>query len=271
MMENNCFQAVTNNVFGTYNVALVSRQYNVESFVLISSDKAVHPTNVMGVTKRVAELIILGLQNQGTCFMAVRFGNVLGSNGSVVPIFQRQIAAGGPVTVTHPDATRYFMTIPEASQLVLQASSMGKGGEIFILDMGEPVRIVELAEHLIRLSGLEAHQDIKISFTGLRPGEKLVEELMLGQEHIDPTSHEKICVLRSEPVTFEQVRAWLQKLSPIVDAKNVHGLVSALKTIVPEYSPSKELLTLCDVDRHDMASSYKVQQIDLWMASSQVA
>src|SRR6185312_2167732 len=173
MMERNCFQAISNNVFGTYNVALMARQFHVEDFVLISSDKAVNPTNIMGVTKRVAELIMQGLQNSSTRFMAVRFGNVLGSNGSALPLFEQQIAAGGPVTVTHPDARRYFMTIPEAVQLVLQASSMGKGGEIFILDMGSPVKIVDLARRMIRLSGYEPDRDIKIAFIGLRPGEKL--------------------------------------------------------------------------------------------------
>ena len=192
MMERNCFQAITNNIFGTYNVALLARQYRVEDFVLISSDKAVNPTNIMGVTKRVAELIMQGLQDNGTRFMAVRFGNVLGSNGSALPLFEQQIAAGGPVTVTHPDARRYFMTIPEAVQLVLQASSMGQGGEIFVLDMGEPVRILDLVRNLIRLSGLEPDRDIKIEFVGLRPGEKMFEELKLEGEDIGPTAHEKI-------------------------------------------------------------------------------
>ena len=225
MMERNCFQAVTNNIFGTYNVALLSRQYRVEDFILISSDKAVNPTNIMGVTKRVAELIMQGLQDNGTRFMAVRFGNVLGSNGSALPLFEQQIAAGGPVTVTHPDAQRYFMTIPEAVQLVLQASSMGEGGEIFVLDMGKPVRILDLVRNLIRLSGLEPDRDIKIDFVGLRPGEKLFEELKLEGEDIRPTVHEKIRVLTGRKMTFEQVSGWLDELSVLVAAKNVHGLV----------------------------------------------
>src|SRR5262249_27376099 len=192
MMERNCFQAITNNVFGTYNVALVAKQYGAEQFVLISSDKAVNPTNIMAATKRVAELIVLGLEKTRTQFRAVRFGNVLGSNGSVLPVFEQQIARGGPVTVTHPDATRYFMTIPEAAQLVLQASAMGRGGEIFVLDRGEPMKITDLAANLIRLSGLEPERDIQITFTGLRPGEKLFEELSLEGERIKPTAHEKI-------------------------------------------------------------------------------
>ena len=170
MMEKNCFQAIVNNVFGTYNVALVARQYGVPDFLMISSDKAVNPTNVMGVTKRVAELVILALQEQQTRFVSVRFGNVLGSAGSVLPLFEQQLARGGPLTVTHPEARRYFMTIPEAVQLVLQASTMGKGGEIFVLDMGSPVLIADLAKNLIRLSGLDPDTDVAIAYTGLRPG-----------------------------------------------------------------------------------------------------
>jgi FlaA1/EpsC-like NDP-sugar epimerase len=258
MMERNCFQAVTNNVFGTYNVALVAKQYQVGDFVMISSDKAVNPTNIMGATKRVAELIILSLQNQQhTRFMAVRFGNVLGSNGSVLPIFQQQIAQGGPVTVTDAQATRYFMTIPEAVQLVLQASTMGRGGEIFVLEMGEAVRILDLAKNLIRLSGLEVDRDIKIVFTGLRPGEKLFEELRLEGEGIRPTTHEKIRVLDGGASNFEQVMASLDELSTLLVANNVHGLVTKLKSIVPAYVPSEEILSLCEIDRHDLALSYK--------------
>ncbi|MCU1307542.1 MAG: polysaccharide biosynthesis protein CapD [Acidobacteriaceae bacterium] len=264
LMERNCFQAVTNNVFGTYNVALVAKQYQVGDFVMISSDKAVNPTNIMGLTKRVAELITLSLQNQKhTRFMSVRFGNVLGSNGSVLPIFQQQIAQGGPVTVTDPEATRYFMTIPEAVQLVLQASTMGRGGEIFVLDMGDPVRIVDLAKNLIRLSGMEPDKDITIVFTGLRPGEKLVEELRLDGEGISRTTHEKIRVLNGGTSHFDQVLVSLDELSRLLEAKNVYGLVTKLKSIVPEYVPSDEILCLCEIDRHDMAFAYKRQSADL--------
>jgi FlaA1/EpsC-like NDP-sugar epimerase len=253
MMERHCFQAVTNNVFGTYNVALLARQFEIETFVMVSSDKAVNPTNIMGVTKRVSELITLGLQHEYTHYVAVRFGNVLGSNGSVVPIFQEQIAAGGPVTVTHPDATRYFMTIPEAVSLVLQASTMGRGSEIYVLDMGKPARIIDLAHNLIRLSGLEPNSDIKIVFTGLRPGEKLLEELRLQGEGIRPTSHPKIRVLDGGPVSFEEVRRWLDDLSRCLEAKNISALIRTLQEIVPEYTPSPEILAVSEIDRHDMA------------------
>jgi FlaA1/EpsC-like NDP-sugar epimerase len=263
MMERNCFQAITNNIFGTYNVALLARQYRVEDFVLISSDKAVNPTNIMGVTKRVAELIMQGLQDNGTRFMAVRFGNVLGSNGSALPLFEQQIAAGGPVTVTHRDAQRYFMTIPEAVQLVLQASSMGQGGEIFVLDMGKPVRILDLVRNLIRLSGLEPDRDIKIDFVGLRPGEKMFEELKLEGEDIGPTAHEKIRLLTGSKASFEQMSLWLDQLSDLVAAKNVHGLVNKLVEIVPEYWPSPEIISLGAVDRHDQALNFRLAHASL--------
>jgi FlaA1/EpsC-like NDP-sugar epimerase len=257
MMEQHCFQAVTNNVFGTYNVALVSRQYKVDDFVLISSDKAVRPTNIMGVTKRVAELIILALQKQHTRFMAVRFGNVLGSSGSVLPLFKQQIASGGPVTVTHPDVERFFMTIPEAVQLVLQALSMGEGGEIFVLDMGEPVRIVDLARNLIRLSGYEPDRDIQVVFSGMRPGEKLYEELHLETEGMLPTAHQKISVINGTHPNFEQVQSWLNELSTHTEVKNVHALVATISNIVPEYKASKEILALCQTDRHDILLPYR--------------
>ncbi len=257
MMEQHCFQAVTNNVFGTYNVALVARQYKVDDFVMISSDKAVRPTNVMGVTKRMAELLILALQKQHTRFMAVRFGNVLGSSGSVLPLFKQQIASGGPVTVTHPEVERFFMTIPEAVQLVLQALSMGKGGEIFVLDMGEPVKIVDLARNLIRLSGYEPDREIPIVFTGLRPGEKLYEELHLEAEGMIPTTHKKIQVLDGLRPSFEHVQSWLNELSAHSEAKNVHALVATIQNIVPEYQPSVEILALCQTDRYDSLLPYR--------------
>jgi FlaA1/EpsC-like NDP-sugar epimerase len=270
LMEQSCFQAVTNNIFGTYNVALVARQFGCKNFVMISSDKAVKPTNVMGVTKRIAELIILGLQHEHTRYVAVRFGNVLGSNGSVVPIFQQQIAAGGPVTVTHPEARRFFMTIPEAVQLVLQASTMGVASDIFVLEMGQQIRITDMARNLIRLSGLEPDQDIPIIYTGLRPGEKLFEELMLDGEGIKPTSHPKIRVLDGGPVSFEQVQLWLDELSALVEAKNVYGLIQTFQRIVPEYKPSDEILALCEVDRHDMALTYRRARGQLWSSASHI-
>jgi FlaA1/EpsC-like NDP-sugar epimerase len=257
MMEKNCFQAVSNNIFGTYNVALVAKQFHAENFVLISSDKAVNPTNIMGATKRAAELITLSLQLNKTRFIAVRFGNVLGSNGSVSPIFETQIANGGPVTITHPEAQRYFMTISEAVGLVLQASTMGQGGEIFVLNMGEPVKIVDLARRMIGLSGLEPDKDIQIKFTGLRPGEKLFEEIRLQGEGIRPTTHDQIWVFGGGQPSFAQVRNWMDELSTLVEARNVHGLISKLNSIVPEYHPSEEVKALCELDRHDQFVVYK--------------
>src|SRR5258708_33833772 len=191
-MESSLLDAIENNVFGTFNVVTAAEEYGVGEFVLISSDKAVRPSSIMGATKRLCELLVLSLPSKRTRRVAVRFGNVLGSNGSVIPLFKQQIAAGGPVTVTHPDMQRYFMTIPEATQLVLQASAMGSGGEIFVLDMGEQVRIVDLAQKLILLSGLVPGVDIKMVFTGTRPGEKLFEKLNLNDEIHLPTDHHKI-------------------------------------------------------------------------------
>jgi FlaA1/EpsC-like NDP-sugar epimerase len=193
LMEENVAEAITNNVLGTKNVAELSAEYGVEHLVLISTDKAVRPTNVMGATKRVAEQIVQEVaETTGRNFVAVRFGNVLGSRGSVVPTFLRQIQAGGPITVTHPEMRRYFMTIPESVQLVLQAGAIGKGGEVFVLDMGEPVKILDLATDLIRLSGLEVGSDVDIRFTGTRPGEKLYEELFFDSESALPTDHPKV-------------------------------------------------------------------------------
>jgi len=243
MMEKNVFAAVENNIFGTWQVALAAIEHEVKDFVLISTDKAVRPTSIMGATKRVAELAMRALQQeQGTRFVAVRFGNVLESSGSVVPIFKEQIAAGGPVTVTHAEMRRYFMTIQEAAQLVLQASSIAKGGEIFVLDMGEPVKIVELARKLILLSGFEPERDIEIEFTGARPGEKLFEELNLEDEHLLPTSHVRIrSYACSLGVDITQLRLFLRKLQEKVDRGDESRLVLLLKELIPDYTPDASL------------------------------
>jgi FlaA1/EpsC-like NDP-sugar epimerase len=242
LMETHIFEATENNVFGTYNVAMAAEEYGVEAFVMISSDKAVRPTNVMGATKRVAELLLLALQNGRTKYVAVRFGNVLGSNGSVIPIFKKQIASGGPVTVTHPEMRRFFMTIPEACQLVLQASTIGQGGQICVLDMGEPVRIVDLARNLILLSGLKPDEDIKIEFTGVRPGEKLYEELNTVFEDTAPTAHEKISIFIGNGMPEGDLLSWLDTLREICASRDAGRLVVALKEIVLDYSPSAHLL-----------------------------
>lgn len=236
LMEDSPCEAVKNNIFGTYNTAKAAIEHNVKKFVILSTDKAVNPTNVMGATKRVTELIIqyFERQNTGTHFAAVRFGNVLGSNGSVIPIFKEQIAAGGPVTVTHKEITRYFMTIPEAAQLVVQAGGIAKGGEIFVLDMGEPVSITSLAEKLITLSGYKPYEDIKIEFTGLRPGEKLYEELTLAEEETEMqlTANDKIFVLPPIDFSSEKLETGLEKLKN-ADKYNVRNL---LLELVPNFS-----------------------------------
>jgi FlaA1/EpsC-like NDP-sugar epimerase len=246
MMERHVFAAVENNIFGTWNVASAAIEHGVEDFVMISSDKAVRPTSMMGATKRIAELVISALQKQGkTRFIAVRFGNVLGSNGSVVPIFKEQIAAGGPVTITHPEMRRYFMTIPEATQLVLQAFSIGKGGEVFVLDMGEPVRIIDLARNLVLLSGLRPDRDIKFKFTGLRPGEKLFEELNLQNEQFMPTAHGKILSYLSPfSADLKVMHVALEELRQISERKDVGRLVLYLKELIPDYNPGSPLLKL---------------------------
>jgi FlaA1/EpsC-like NDP-sugar epimerase len=218
-------------------------RHGVEDFVMISTDKAVRPTSMMGATKRVSELVIRALQTESdTRFVAVRFGNVLGSNGSVVPIFKEQIAAGGPVTVTHPEMRRYFMTIPEAAQLVLQAFSIGKGGDVFLLDMGEPVKIIDLATNLILLSGLKPEKDIKIQFTGLRPGEKLFEELNLHNESLLPTLHAKIRRYASPSnLNSTQLMMYLQAMEQIVEERDRARLVELLEDMIPDYTPSAQL------------------------------
>jgi FlaA1/EpsC-like NDP-sugar epimerase len=244
MMERHVFAAIENNIFGTWQVALAAANHGVEDFVMISTDKAVRPTSMMGASKRVAELVIRALQMEsGTKFVAVRFGNVLGSNGSVVPIFKEQIAAGGPVTVTHPEMRRYFMTIPEAAQLVLQAFTIGKGGEVFVLDMGESVKILDLARDLILLSGLQPDRDIKIEFTGPRPGEKLFEELNLHDEHLVPTSHAQIrSYVSPYDVDVRRIKAYMQELQQIVNVQDIARLVLLLKELIPDYNPGSQLL-----------------------------
>src|SRR6266480_3392837 len=240
MMETQPGEAVKNNVLGTLRLAETCSKHRTDRFVLISSDKAINPTSVMGATKRLAEMCVQSLhvsQPGDTRFMAVRFGNVLGSSGSVVPIFSKQIAAGGPVTVTHPDVMRYFMTIPEAVGLVLQSAALGCGGEIFTLDMGKPVKILDLARQLIELPGFTPDHDIRIEFTGLRPGEKLFEELSYRGEKITGTRHPKIMRLLCEPLPFERVRAFVLELVDQIDQLTPDEFKGFLKCAVPEYQP----------------------------------
>ncbi|MBI2928621.1 MAG: polysaccharide biosynthesis protein [Verrucomicrobia bacterium] len=240
MMESQPSEAIKNNTFGTAQVADLALEFNIERFVFISTDKAINPTNTMGATKRLAEMFVQALaarEPQRTKFMAVRFGNVLGSSGSVIPIFNKQIAAGGPVRVTHPDVTRYFMTIPEAVGLVLQSATQGQGGEIFVLDMGKPVKIVDLARQLIELSGLRPDEDIAIEFTGLRPGEKLFEEINHRGENIAPTNHPKILRFVCKPLPLDEVRGHLQRLAGQLHDLEPNQLKLQLKEAVPEYQP----------------------------------
>jgi FlaA1/EpsC-like NDP-sugar epimerase len=241
LMEQNPCEAIKNNILGTKNVADASCRTRVAEFVMISTDKAVNPSSVMGASKRVAEIYVQSLNGRQDCrtrFKAVRFGNVLGSTGSVVPTFRKQIARGGPVTVTHPEMVRYFMTIPEAAQLVLQASATGEGGQVLLLDMGEPVRIVDLARNMITLSGFVPGEDIDIRFTGVRPGEKLFEELRTEGEDIEPTVHPKVLVWRHAPAAWEDVESAIERLGALANCPNRLDVVRALQEIVPEYQPS---------------------------------
>jgi FlaA1/EpsC-like NDP-sugar epimerase len=255
LMERQICEAVHNNILGTWNVAQAAWRSGVASMVMISSDKAVNPTSVMGLTKRVAELIVsanrsLPHRNGGTKFVSVRFGNVLVSNGSVVPIFQKQIAVGGPVTVTHPDMRRFFMTVQEAVHLVLRASAMGKGSEVFVLDMGKPVRILDLARNMIRLAGFVPEEDIEIRFTGLRPGEKIFEELNLEQENTMPTGHPKIRVFRGEPMDFRNLAPLIAQIEHYLWQRDNAGMLQLLKRLVPEYRPPQVTDPAETAERH---------------------
>jgi FlaA1/EpsC-like NDP-sugar epimerase len=246
MVEDNPGEGVRNNVFGTLNLAQAALHSGSERFVLISTDKAVRPTNIMGATKRMAELVLqaLAAQNPATCFAMVRFGNVLGSSGSVVPLFRRQLADGGPLTVTHAEVTRYFMTIPEAAQLVLQAGAMGHGGDVFVLDMGEPVKIIDLARRMVELSGLRVRDaelpngDIEIVVTGLRPGEKLYEELLIG-DNPEPTSHPRIMKAHEDSLPWPALELQLTTLLQAAVVNDVDAIKAVFNTCVHGYVPAE--------------------------------
>jgi len=255
MLEKNPWEAVFNNVMGSQVVMELAKKHGTRRFVFVSTDKAVRPTNVMGTSKRLAELILQSMENETTRYMAVRFGNVVGSSGSVIPLFRNQIRQGGPVTVTHPDITRYFMTIPEACQLILQAGALGRGGEIFVLEMGTPVKIADMARDLIRLSGKEPGRDIEIVFTGLRPGEKLHEELITDGEDVTRTRHEKIMVLKCNgkgplngtqylQVPAEPLSGELEQLYRAALANDAESIKTRLRRMVPEYNPSNSRAVL---------------------------
>nr|WP_320017542.1 nucleoside-diphosphate sugar epimerase/dehydratase [uncultured Desulfobacter sp.] len=241
MLEGHPWKAVENNVFGTKNLIEVTMAFKCDKFVFVSTDKAVNPTNVMGTSKRISELLVQEKSCAADCktaFVTVRFGNVIGSVGSVIPLFKKQIKDGGPVTVTHPDIIRYFMLIPEACQLILQAGAMGKGGEIFILEMGEPVKIDSMAKDLIRFSGFEPDVDIKIEYTGLRPGEKLYEELMTDQENVIPTDHKKILVLNTRCMNMEALNGKLDRLKEMAEKRDGQGIRNLMMEMIPEYRPN---------------------------------
>lgn len=249
LIEENPQEAILVNVLGSKNIAMLSSKYKVNRFVMVSTDKAVNPTNVMGASKRAAELFVQSLQNvegNTTKFITTRFGNVLGSNGSVIPHFKRQIEAGGPVTITHPEIVRYFMTIPEACELVLQAGTMGQGGEIFVFDMGEPVKILNLAKRMIKLSGFEPNIDIKIIYTGLRPGEKLYEELLSDNAKTLPTHHDKIMISKDPSMEFEEVDFLCKQIITSAIKKDKLQVVKILKTIVPEFISNNSEFEILD-------------------------
>lgn len=238
LMETSPEEAIKNNIGGTYNVASLANEFKIQKFVLVSTDKAVNPTNVMGATKRCCEMIVeyFSQITDFTDFVAVRFGNVLGSNGSVIPLFEKQLASGGPLTVTHPDIIRYFMTIPEAVLLILQAATLAKGGEIFVLDMGEPVKILSLAENLIKLHGKEPYKDVDIQFTGLRPGEKLFEELLMSEEGIKATANKKIFIGKQMHIDEKEFPKMIDDIKKIAYSNNSEEAVEALRRVVPTFN-----------------------------------
>jgi len=247
MMENNPSESILTNILGTKNVADLASQYGAERFVLVSTDKAVNPTNVMGASKRIAEIYVQSLgKKSATKFITTRFGNVLGSNGSVIPRFKRQIEQGGPVTITHPEITRFFMTIREASQLVLEAASMGNGGEIFVFDMGNSVKIVDLARKMILLSGLKEGKDIAIEFTGLRPGEKLYEELLANSENTLPTHHSQILIGKVREYEYEEVKEMIDRLIESFATQNNEVIVQRMKDLVPEFKSNNSVFQKLD-------------------------
>ncbi|MFP4198871.1 MAG: polysaccharide biosynthesis protein [Halanaerobium sp.] len=255
LMETSPEEAVKNNILGTRNLAQTAAESEIDRFVLISTDKAVNPTNVMGASKRAAEMVVQTINKKSkTKFMAVRFGNVLGSQGSVIPLFKKQIASGGPLTVTHKDITRYFMTIPEASQLVIQAGALGKGGEVFVLDMGEPVKIMELAEDLISLSGFTPYEDIDIEVIGLRPGEKLFEELLCDTEDNIATEHERIFINNLEAVDQEFLDKHLLKLERLAEKGAASEIISALVDLVNTYQPRRDNVKKIDFKKNKRSS-----------------
>lgn len=265
LMEMHPFEAVATNVFGTKNLADLSVQYNVEKFVLVSTDKAVNPTNVMGATKRVAEVYVQSLNDSksdevknNTQFITTRFGNVLGSNGSVIPLFKKQIEKGGPITVTHPEVTRYFMTIPEACQLVIEAGIMGFGGEIFVFDMGKSIKIVDLAKKMIKLSGYEVDVDINIVFVGLREGEKLYEELLGDTETTLPTHHEKILIAKTDRMGHQDISKELNKLYDLMGNENELGMIMQIKNILPEFISSASRFEVLDEKSSDGKNKWSI-------------
>jgi FlaA1/EpsC-like NDP-sugar epimerase len=250
VMENNPSESILNNVMGTKIMADLAHEFNVEKFVMISTDKAVNPTNIMGATKRIAEIYIQALDKVSkTQYITTRFGNVLGSNGSVIPRFKKQIEAGVPITVTHPEITRYFMTIPEACQLVLEAASMGNGGEIYIFDMGQSVRIADLARRMVQLSGLEMGKDAQIIYTGLRPGEKLYEELLTSEENTVPTHHKKIMIARVKEYDFEVIAKEVKGLISLFGTQDNDSIVRRMKEIVPEYISNNSVYEKLDKEQ----------------------